>query len=1183
MCRDAPPSGRPLEPDRIHASHRTEGSERMGKRWVVALAVGLVCLGAVGSSAESALAAFPSAADFADWTAVSNNVATGTLLGHTITFSGTAVDDPPGSTIDGTSNLLSESMFTPPIALGDHLSFRVFAPSTSYTLDFGAATTDPVIDLGSDGSTLTFPAGTSITRISGDPGLTVAGNVVNGAGNTTVDPVGLNDSNGTIQLNGTFQSISFSATTAYPLDGVYLQVGASPPPPPPPPPPSGGAGGTAPPPAPQVTSLRLGGSSGAGAASRALVTAQFAGQASQLEWYVAGSHRPVLTTSAALSTLRFHQSPTGSIVGVRAIGPGGASPIVQMRVPPLPLPAGSIAKKIGAGVHAGGPVFFATSNPASLLRNGLSAEICALTGPSRISAEGGLLDIKGCALPLQSLGQLPPSLKGIVVDMANRYHIPVNTADANLGLRLSDAYRAIGSVVVNGMTINAGADGMVIFPQVHVIAAANAKLSIGAVNLASPLSGPFQIDTSPRFGRIPLGTFHSLPGTVLVPGFAVVGDVSVTAVPPSGNEPGGTAITAKLQLPSWLSVGGVSADATVDLRATTDSGLMLDSMQSRVQNVNIGPVQIRNFQIKYTRAPGNGLLGDRWEGQGVACVPFGGCIDMAPPHGGIRIVDGQPDFIGASLQFNPHLTLFPGIDLSEIGFAFGQNPTRFLVTTAEVFASDILRLDGRIVVAFPAAGDPPYTLRQDAAFLDPPGTPSPFSPQQYTIPHTAFTLAASVQAALTLPVVGDVPVGNAYFIYEYPGYIAFGGGIPGQSLLGLGQVSGGVSGEVNFTNGRYDIFGNINVCTGIDCPNGLLTVSYGGDVNFSDVGMSVCVRPSVFPDFGIGIYWPGRFPTDWHLQGPGCRWSPYADKNVHGSADRPGARAVAASLPYTFTVHRRDAGLSIQLAGTGGAPRVRVIAPGGRTIDSPTGDGIAGTQRLMIVRFDRMQITSVGMRHGVPGTYRIVALPGSVPVSQIATATPLPDAKITASVHGQGTHRILSYDIARRPGQQVRFLEVTASGAARTIATVTRAGRGSLPFTTAPGTGTRSIVAQCELARLPAERITVAHFRPPSPRLGSIRSLRVDRSGTNIRTSWDAMPGASGYEMVLTTDGSSQRRVRVRGTAVTLRGVAGWTAGRVSVRAVDTLREGPIASAPFKATASPRTRFGRVPKAPPLR
>ena len=205
---------------------------------------------------------------------------------------------------------------------------------------------------------------------------------------------------------------------------------------------------------------------------------------------------------------------------------------------------------------------------------------------------------------------------------------------------------------------------------------------------------------------------------------------------------------------------------------------------------------------------------------------------------------------------------------------------------------------------------------------------------------------------------------------------------------------------------------------------------------------------------------------------------------------------------------------------------MKVIAPGGRTIDSPTGDGVAGGTQLMIIRFDRMQITSVGMRHGIPGIYRIVALPGSPPISQIATATPLPDATITAAVHGRGTHRVLSYDIAPRSGQQVRFLEVTASGAARTIATITRAGRGSLPFTTAPGTGIRSIVAQCELARLPAERITVAHFRPPSPRLGRIRALRVVRRGTTIRARWDSVFGASGYEIVLTSDGSSQRRVQ---------------------------------------------------------
>ncbi len=191
------------------------------------VAAGLcVAVAVVGMRACAASAQAAGSVAFADWTAVGDNVATGTLLGHEVTFSGTVVDDPPSSTVDGSSNLFSESMFTPPIALGDHLSFRISAPSSSYTLDFGSPTTDPIIDLGSDGSTLTFPAGTNITRVSGDAGLTVTGNVVTGAGNLTVDPVGLNDSNGTIQLDGTFQTISFTATTDYSLDGVYIQVGA---------------------------------------------------------------------------------------------------------------------------------------------------------------------------------------------------------------------------------------------------------------------------------------------------------------------------------------------------------------------------------------------------------------------------------------------------------------------------------------------------------------------------------------------------------------------------------------------------------------------------------------------------------------------------------------------------------------------------------------------------------------------------------------------------------------------------------------------------------------------------------------------------------------------------------------------------------------------------------------------
>jgi hypothetical protein len=58
----------------------------MGKGGVLAFVAGLVCLAVGGPSAGSALAAFPTAADFADWTVVDGSpaVAAGTLNGSPI-------------------------------------------------------------------------------------------------------------------------------------------------------------------------------------------------------------------------------------------------------------------------------------------------------------------------------------------------------------------------------------------------------------------------------------------------------------------------------------------------------------------------------------------------------------------------------------------------------------------------------------------------------------------------------------------------------------------------------------------------------------------------------------------------------------------------------------------------------------------------------------------------------------------------------------------------------------------------------------------------------------------------------------------------------------------------------------------------------------------------------------------
>ncbi len=193
------------------------------------LVVASFCLTAREAAAETV-----ARHEFADWTQVSSNVATGTLLGSSISLAGTLVRPVPSSTLDGTSPIFNSPAFTPPLPASDSLEFGGFQPAYTYTLTFGAPTTDPVLHLQSLGSALAFEGVTQITKVSGDSSLLVAGNTVSA---TSGQP----DANGTVRLAGTFSSLSFTAATVDPAiqpDGIGIQVGVKPPPPPPPPPPA---------------------------------------------------------------------------------------------------------------------------------------------------------------------------------------------------------------------------------------------------------------------------------------------------------------------------------------------------------------------------------------------------------------------------------------------------------------------------------------------------------------------------------------------------------------------------------------------------------------------------------------------------------------------------------------------------------------------------------------------------------------------------------------------------------------------------------------------------------------------------------------------------------------------------------------------------------------------------------
>jgi uncharacterized protein YkwD len=197
----------------ITHSHRTRG-----------LIIVLCALAAILASALSAAQA-KAATTATDWTAVSANTATGTLLGNSVSLSGSQVWNTPTSVLDGGWTAFSGPAFSPALPKSDMLQISG-APGASYTIRFGAAVTDPTLHLGSLGSRITFPAGTSVTKVSGETGFTVTGTTVSGTPSNTIGSSGNSDASGTIKIAGAHSSITFTATPNYtgPADGILVQL-----------------------------------------------------------------------------------------------------------------------------------------------------------------------------------------------------------------------------------------------------------------------------------------------------------------------------------------------------------------------------------------------------------------------------------------------------------------------------------------------------------------------------------------------------------------------------------------------------------------------------------------------------------------------------------------------------------------------------------------------------------------------------------------------------------------------------------------------------------------------------------------------------------------------------------------------------------------------------------------------
>ncbi|WCB91462.1 hypothetical protein DSM104299_00133 [Baekduia alba] len=869
------------------------------------------------------------------------------------------------------------------------------------------------------------------------------------------------------------------------------------------------------------------------------LVASATGPVTEYRWDLTGDGKADLTCGADQPAARFRATGAAALrPTVTVAGAGGATARLTQAVALAPVSLKGAEKALADALRAE-PV---TACGAAPTLGGHQA-LAALRNTSCVASttvHAGILATQGCLRPLTSLDAIPAAERAIVDRLrgtVQRYIGSGQFIEAQRIVDLTDAYIAAGPVRVNGVDITpVGGAQIIVYPQIHAVVSSNARVTVGGIALDTPRD--FILDTHTVGGRIPIGSFARLPGILKAIGsFPLGGNVDVSL------DNGGATITVRLKLPAWMDFSGGPGLGEVRMRATLDDGLVLDALRIGPLDVSLGSLGVTDFQIDYSRAAAE------WRGQGRACViPGLGCLTMVPPNGGVIIRHGSLYEAGASLELSPGIIVFPGVTLQRFGFKVGLDPTR-VGGNVKLNALGIIGIEGRLILAFPSPATPYIPTPDDVG--------RSFPADIYTIPFTTPTFAAGGDVSLDVPLVGSTRIGGGYFLYSFPGKVAFGGGV-NISVLDVISVEGGVDGRFNFENGRFNLAGHIRACIAD-------VICAGAVANLSSRGVGGCVELGPL-NVGGGVQWDGPTIKLWPFDG--CKWSRFAESDVFGVAS-----AAEAGAPLKVKVAKGDRSTAIELDGAGGAPRVRVTGPGGTDAVSTGVAGLTTTARARIMRSETLKRTVVGLVDPVPGTYVITPLEGSPAIAKVLKAEDQPPAKATAVVRGAGTTRYLTYDVARRPDQVVTFVEHSAQGP-REIGRVAGGGRGTLRFTTAPGRGTRTVQAQFELAGLAAETLTIARFTPPSPRLGRPRAVTVRRSGSALRVSWAAVPEATRYELVTTLGDGTQRLVRTGARRATVRGVARTLGGTVRVRAADAVRQGPSRTARFRGHGTAKTRFG---------
>jgi|GEM_PF-1877298 len=721
-----------------------------------------------------------------------------------------------------------------------------------------------------------------------------------------------------------------------------------------------------------------------------------------------------------------------------------------------------------------------------------------------------------------------------------------------------DAYFSKTSVKFNGLTITpkSGAS-VVIYPSQQRIISSNAKLTWGdftiqtgqidlnVANSTVKVTGGKPKDFLPE-GQANLLYFDAGKSVPEIAGFKLNGTVQLYLTGVNGVR--SSVADLHVQLPAFFNVfGGNPPTGDVRLTADNNGGPVLDNLDLKVPETNLGAVYLRDVRFAYALRGhidndyDEGTACDRKEWKAQAKIFISGTPQtgdtgfiLAPPpsQNGVGFCAGDFKHAGGKIVFGgaiPKPEVFPGVFLTHVGFAMQLDPT-LLRGEAGLSVADFTKVDGAMFMVFATPGQPYRLAAKDAG--------AEFAQLEGSL-LTGTTIAVGGDVTVPVPALGDLTLGDGAAMYTYPDFVAFGGHVrvvvPGMS------ITGGMNGWAQARARRFQLAASVDACVA-----GIPKFACAGAQGMvGSRGMSACFTLGPLHPGG-GYIWGDTWPTVWPVDG--CKPSRFWEK----------ASAAQASGERTFTVAKGEDVKQLKIPGVDGAPKIKITAPDGEVLTiGDTAETWVQTKHMVALRQDEGKVTWAGVKDGAPGTYKIEPLDGSVAMQPIAETRAGYSSDWKATVSGSGTSRVLRYDVGKPMGQSVTFVE-RIGDAAHILGTATN-GTGTIKFTPAPegGAGKRTIQAVATIDGTPIQDQDVATFTvSKEPTVGRPLTVRVKRVGKSAVVTWATVRGAKAYSVTLKSANGPSRTVRLGGNARSRKfaNVALDYAGVVSVTAADALK-----------------------------